>query len=67
MTLGKPELDVIKWISAHSALDTKSSVIRELLKEAKRRGIKYNATTQDVELVLGDPDHIDRYYQSLKK
>ena len=63
ITLGKRELHLIKWINAHSDLTTKSSVINELLKEAFRRGLRYKASTKvtakDVELILGDPDHIN--------
>jgi len=43
ITLGETELLVLKWISANSELKTKSSVIKELLKEAQIRAVKYKS------------------------
>ena len=70
ISLDETEHNFIKWINDRSEFKTKASVIRELLKEAKRRGQRYKTSTrvsaQDVEMIFGDPDHIDRYYESLK-
>lgn len=65
--LSESELNTINHIRQHSELITKSSIIKELIKEAGRRKIKYNIPYEQVELIIGDPDHIHRLYEAYIK
>jgi len=62
--LNAREISILENICKDSEF-TRTSVIKDLIYEAQRRIAQYQLSYDDKELILGNPEYLDNYYQKV--